>query len=467
MATLAIGQTVGLRYRLDAELARGGMGAVYVATDKRLSRKVAIKVLLSELAGDTKEIERFERETTAVARINHPGIVQVLDVGHEGDAAFLVMEHVQGRTLSDVLGKDGKLDPMRAADIAEQALFAIGAAHALGIVHRDIKPGNLMLVPTGGREMVKLLDFGIAQLKTGTAYTRLTQTGAILGTPAFMAPEQARGQECDARTDVYAVGVLLWCMLTGKKPFAGRNMGDTITKVLSEVPMRADRLEPTVPAALAAICDKAMQKDPSARFASAQAFANALVELRTSPRVSQVPTPLRDRSQMATMITPEGTSVSPELVGAPRVSFVPVPPAMSPPAMATAQMSPAPSRTAPLSPPSAFVATPAASTRPWTRGRIALVVLAIIAATSLLTCVAFAIALRYFASELGVSIPGFGSGDLCDRAARCCQVLDPDDAEACGNVRLYSLQPDGGAAACRQLYDGYVIGARARGLTCD
>lgn len=280
--TLAPGTRIANRYRITGLIAHGGMGAVHEAVDERLGRDVALKTLRSEHAADGTEVMRFEREAQMSARLSHPGIAQVLDFGRtSAGLLYLVMERIRGETLASLLTREKRLLPLRAADIVEQALSALASAHAEGILHRDLKPGNVMVVPTGNeREVVKVLDFGIAHQMDGAAFTRLTRTGLILGTPAFMAPEQARGEPLDARVDVYAMGVLLWCLLTGQKPFVGESMADTIDAVLHVVPQRADRVVPGIPHALAAVAEVAMQKNPSQRFVDANAMAHALASAR-------------------------------------------------------------------------------------------------------------------------------------------------------------------------------------------
>ena len=281
--SVARGTLIAERYRIEGLIARGGMGAVHEATDVRLGRGVALKVLRAELTGDRTLIARFEREAKLAAQLAHPGIAQVLDFGATPEGLlYLVMERIQGETFGTLLTREGRIVPNRAAELVEQALGALSAAHQAGIVHRDLKPGNMMVMATGeSREVVKLLDFGIAHIKASEAYTRLTQTGVILGTPMYMAPEQAMGEVVDARTDVYAMGVVLWCLLTCQKPFGGRDMAEIVEALLHVVPERADRVVPEVPSELAAIADKAMQKDPRARFQSASEMARALVEFRT------------------------------------------------------------------------------------------------------------------------------------------------------------------------------------------
>ncbi len=294
-SSLASGTLVAGRYRVTGVIAEGGMGAVYEGMDERLRRPVALKVVRQELSHDRTALTRFEREAAAAAKLSHPGIVQVHDFGTtDAGLAYLVMERLSGRTLAQILSRDGQLAPERAADLIEQALGALEVAHVAGIVHRDLKPANLMVLAAGeAREVVKLLDFGLARLMESEAYTKLTRTGAILGTPAFMAPEQARGATADHRSDIYAMGVLLYCALTGKKPFDGADIGEVLNRVLDHPTPRADAVA-GVPAELSAIAEKAMQRDPKLRFASAREMASALVAWRTRPAgltaVSSAPT---------------------------------------------------------------------------------------------------------------------------------------------------------------------------------
>jgi serine/threonine-protein kinase len=284
MADLRPGAKIAERYVLESVIARGGMGAVFKAIDERIGRTVAIKVLLDELAGDATSIARFEREATATARLSHPGIVQMFDFGKSDGVSYIVMEYVVGRTLATELEQRGRIAPVRACELIEQALAGLSAAHEAGIVHRDIKPGNIMIVPTGSgasaREVVKVLDFGIAQLKDSKPYTRLTKLGAVLGTPTFMSPEQARGEPSDPRTDVYATGIVLWCCLTGQRPFHGADVGATLKRVLGEMPPRADHVDPSIPAPIAEAVQRAVEKRADARWPTALAFAGALAEAR-------------------------------------------------------------------------------------------------------------------------------------------------------------------------------------------
>ncbi len=202
------------RYRLDEVIGRGGMSTVYRGTDLALDRVVAVKVALDPLAEENPVyVARFKREARAAAAINHPGVVTVYDAGADGPTRYIVMEYVEGKSLSDLLREQRPLEPARAASIAEQIADTLVAAHAAGIVHRDIKPGNIMVGPD---DRVKVLDFGIA--RTADAVT-LTQTASVLGTAPYMSPEQAMGNPADARSDIYSLGCVLYEMLTGQPPF--------------------------------------------------------------------------------------------------------------------------------------------------------------------------------------------------------------------------------------------------------
>src|SRR4029453_16749635 len=205
-----VGQTVG-KYRVFERIGRGGMGTVYRALDETLDREVAIKVLNPELS-DPEIARRFRAEAVTVARLNHPGIATIYELFQREDQWLMVMEFVRGETLEHLVGRIGPLPAERAADMCQQALVALGHAHRLGVVHRDLKPGNLMLTEGGS---VKIMDFGIARV-AGTEH--LTNAGSMMGTPAYMAPEQVLGHEVDARADLYAIGVVLYRLATGKLP---------------------------------------------------------------------------------------------------------------------------------------------------------------------------------------------------------------------------------------------------------
>ncbi len=333
MSGLRTGTRIADRYVLETHVARGGMGAVYRAVDEKLGRTVAIKFLLAELAEDEVLLARFEREASATARLSHPAIVQIFDFGKHEGAPYLVMELLSGRTIADELDTKGKVDAVRAADWIEQALAGLSAAHQEGIVHRDIKPGNIMILSTGAgasaREVVKVLDFGLAQLKESAPYQRLTKLGSVLGTPMFMAPEQARGEGCDPRTDVYATGIVLWCCITGQRPFPGQG-AETLKAVLAHTPPRADAIDPSVPSEIATAIERAMQKDRNARFPTALAFAQALAEARA--RVSSSRLVATSTPPMPPMPPPSGATPIPSVPPVAGTSMPSPPPASAAPA---------------------------------------------------------------------------------------------------------------------------------------
>ncbi|HEX4282483.1 MAG TPA: protein kinase [Solirubrobacteraceae bacterium] len=253
-------RTLAGRYRLDEVIGRGGMSTVYRGTDLALDRVVAVKVALDPLVEQSPiYLERFRREANAAAAIDHPGVVTVYDAGADGPTRFIVMEFVPGRSLADILREQSPLEPAEAADIAAQAADALSAAHARGIIHRDIKPGNIMITPDGS---VKVLDFGIARaVDSGT----LTQTATVLGTSAYMSPEQALGQPADARSDIYSLGCVLYEMLTGEPPFMAEVAAAVMHQHVRVQPKPASERNPAVPPALNALVMEMLAKAPADR----------------------------------------------------------------------------------------------------------------------------------------------------------------------------------------------------------
>lgn len=259
------------RFEIDSLIARGGMATVYKGTDLTLGRTVAIKVLSEELASDPSFVARFRLEAQAAASLAHPNIVAVYDTGSDGDIHYIVMEYLEGRTLHQILSEDGPLPPEQAAAIGAEVAHALAEAHEKGIVHRDVKPGNIMIGRTG---MAKVMDFGIAKAATAGA---LTQVGSILGTVAYLSPEQARGDKVDGRSDIYSLGALLYQMVTGKLPLRGDTYVEMVQKLNSEDPSPPSSLNPAVPASLDAVVMKAMSKDPDDRYQTGTELAEDLI----------------------------------------------------------------------------------------------------------------------------------------------------------------------------------------------
>jgi serine/threonine-protein kinase len=262
-------QLVGGRYRVVRKLGGGGMADVYLCEDLTLGRHVAVKVLLQRYLGDPAFVERFRREAKAAAGLNQQNLVSIYDWGEVDGTYYIVMEYVEGETLKDLIRRRGRLSGNESVAVAMQLLAAVEFAHRSGIVHRDIKPQNVML-DRGGT--VKVMDFGIAR----AGDSGMTEAGSILGTAQYLAPEQARGQPVDERSDLYSVGVCLYEMLTGTVPFKGDSAVTVALKHVNEVPREPSELVPGMPYALNQIVLKAMAKDPADRYQSAAGFARDL-----------------------------------------------------------------------------------------------------------------------------------------------------------------------------------------------
>jgi serine/threonine-protein kinase len=264
-----IPQTVG-NYRLVEKLGAGGMGTVYLGVDVMLERKVAIKMLLPEIASQQDIVERFRAEAVTLARLNHPSIATLFNFFREGNQYYMVMEYVPGRTLETVIRDLGALPVDRAVTVMSKALDGIEHAHELGVLHRDLKPSNIMLMDSGG---VKVMDFGIARI-LGAA--RVTGTGRIVGTLEYIAPERVRGQEGDVRSDLYAMGIVMYKMLTGRLPFTSDSDYDLMRAHLEAPPPPMEALGAQVPPAIDAAVMRALEKDPDKRFPNAAEFRAAL-----------------------------------------------------------------------------------------------------------------------------------------------------------------------------------------------
>jgi non-specific serine/threonine protein kinase len=278
-AAMLLGATLEGKYRIDALLGRGGMGEVYRATHLQLEREVAVKLIRADQVSDPAAFERFLREARMVARLRHPNVVTVYDYGvAAGVGAYIVMEYLRGHSLRAELRELKRLDAGRALEIIAQVCGAIVAAHAAGVLHRDIKPDNIFLEDGPRGPAVKVLDFGLAKLAEGAGSVgeAVTKRGAVLGTPAYMAPEQCLGREADARTDVYALGCLLYEMLTGRAPFAAPTTAALLYMQVHERPERPGELVPEIDPALEEVILRALAKEPEERPRTAESFARAL-----------------------------------------------------------------------------------------------------------------------------------------------------------------------------------------------
>jgi beta-lactam-binding protein with PASTA domain len=255
------------RYELHRRLGRGGMAEVYLARDQLLDRPVAVKVLFPALATDAGFVERFRREAQAAANLQHPNIVSVFDWGEANGTYFIVMEYVEGHTLAEMLRDEGRLHPDRAAEITADIAAALGFAHRNRVVHRDVKPGNVLITRDGG---VKVADFGIARALSDSSDQNLTKTGSVMGTATYFSPEQARGAPVDPRSDIYSLGCVLYEMSTGHPPFAGDSAVAIAYKHVQENPVPPRRIDASLPETLEAITLKCLAKNPANRYPSAE-----------------------------------------------------------------------------------------------------------------------------------------------------------------------------------------------------
>jgi eukaryotic-like serine/threonine-protein kinase len=292
------------RYRIETLLGTGAMGEVYRAHDPAIDRLVAIKVVRPELvagSGGVQLLERFRREARAAGRRFHPNIVAIWDFGDDNGTPFLVMELVEGQSLDQLIKSSGPLAQDRSVAIITQVLSALGFAHANGIVHRDIKPSNVMILPS---DQVKVADFGIARLEA----SEFTIVGDLLGTPAYMAPEQLSGGPIDHRTDLFAAGVILFEMLTGVKPFRGKSITEIISFMEKRGPEDIRALNPAVPEAMKHVIGKSVAFDPAQRYADAAVFSKAVADAMSGrpgepqPIVNAVQTISRETSFSAELL---------------------------------------------------------------------------------------------------------------------------------------------------------------------
>ena len=265
-----IGRIIGT-YKIESKLGEGGMGAVYKGVDTMLDREVAIKALKPELARQTAIVERFRSEAVTLAKLNHPNIATLYSLFRQGDELYMVLEYVRGETLDELLARRGALPAEEVIPVFCQILDGIDHAHAYGIIHRDIKPANMILTGTG---ILKVLDFGIARL-LGT--DRMTRAGNIIGTLEYMAPEQVKGLETDARSDIYALGMMLYEVLTGRTPFETENEFEMMKLQTESLPPNPRSINSSIPQAVEDAIMRAIQKDPGDRFQTAGEFREFLL----------------------------------------------------------------------------------------------------------------------------------------------------------------------------------------------
>jgi beta-lactam-binding protein with PASTA domain/predicted Ser/Thr protein kinase len=311
--------TLGGRYRVERELGRGGMAKVFLGTDTVLGRTVAVKVLAPQFADDDGFVQRFRREAQAAASIGHPHIVSVFDTGSDDGVHYIVMEYVEGRTLAEFLAGGGRILPDRAIDIAMDVCQALEAAHAQGVIHRDIKPGNIMLNPRGE---VKVTDFGIARVTT-TADT-VAQTAAILGTASYLSPEQAQGQPVDARSDLYSLGCVVYEMVTGRPPFLGDSPVAVASKQVLEQPVPPSKLNSDVTPDLDAVILRALAKNPANRYQSAEEMRADLERAKRGLPVDATPLLAAGATQVLDRPPAQATQVLPPSEPERRNNWVPI-----------------------------------------------------------------------------------------------------------------------------------------------
>jgi serine/threonine protein kinase len=341
------GAAISGRYELGDRLGSGGMSSVYKATDRVLERTVAVKILAEHLSDDEKFIARFRREALAVAKLIHPNIVQVYDTGVDQERHYIVMEYVEGRSGAQLLQTRGRLGADAAVEIGIQACAGLDYAHKQGIIHRDVKPGNLMVIggpagpraagssahnPPTGEMTVKLTDFGIAR---AAEQTRLTQVGSVVGTAAYLSPELARGEEATPGADLYALGVVLYQFLTARLPWEGTTLAELAMRRESESPLSPSTYDSSVPDTLSEAVLTALAGEPAARYGTARSLASALraglsgVEL-PPPDGSEAPTSALAAATAPTRVLDSGEPPTPVVAEPVRRRPAPAPRASTP-----------------------------------------------------------------------------------------------------------------------------------------
>ncbi|HEX8204608.1 MAG TPA: protein kinase [Solirubrobacteraceae bacterium] len=326
-------QTIAGRYELGERLGFGGMSTVQLAFDRRLEREVAVKLLAEHLVDDPQFVSRFRREALAAAQLVHPNIVQVFDFGLDEPTGrhFIVMEYIRGHSGAELLRDHGRLDLQEALFVVNQACRGLEHAHRNGVVHRDVKPGNLLRSDEG---VVKLADFGIAKA-TNDSVSKITQVGSVLGTAAYLSPEQAAGEEATARSDIYSLGVVTYQFLAGRLPYEAQSLTELALKQQREVPPSLDELDGSIPHGVAQAVARALEIDAADRYASADELREALSAGAAGHTFDDEPTArtsiLADDEALATRRAPVGPSTE-QTRRARRLQPTPGPPTAHPPA---------------------------------------------------------------------------------------------------------------------------------------
>lgn len=355
-------ELLGSRYQLRNQIARGGMTDVFLGHDTLLSRPVAIKRLFPEFATDPSFVERFRREATAAANLSHPNIVPVYDWGSAEGTYYIVMEYIEGHSLAELLRSGGPLAPERAAEIAMDVAEALGFAHNNGLIHRDVKPSNVLLSPDG---QVKVTDFGIAIVAYGGAESNLTQTGAVMGTATYFSPEQAQGKSLDHRSDLYSLGIVLYEMLCGRPPFTGDTSVAIAYKHVQQAVPSPSSLGVVLPESLEAIAMKLLAKNPEERYPTAKDVIRDLRRYRQGRH--QLSSGQRPGGVPPAVPAPMGTTPPANIPEEPRqpqpVPPQPIPPQQVPPQQPPSPVAPSGAGQPPPAPPPAPVAVLEPSSR--------------------------------------------------------------------------------------------------------
>ena len=272
------------RYQILKELGKGAMGFVFQAHDPQIDRLVALKVLREDRVGGEDFVLRFMKEAQAIGRLSHPNIVTVYDVGRDHGTIYIAMEYLEGKPFNDVMN-NGQMSLEQIVDIGLQVASTLNYAHEKGIVHRDIKPSNIIFNADG---QVKITDFGIARIEDSSA-TQQTQAGDILGTPSYMSPEQVKGKRVDGRSDLYSLGVFLYELVVGRRPFLGNNIASTFSSIIQDTPIAPSQINPSIPKALSDLIVKTLSKNPDERFQTGAAMTDALKTCLELKELTELP----------------------------------------------------------------------------------------------------------------------------------------------------------------------------------